>query len=297
MANEIQCAHTATGKNLYALIRNSTGSVWNGSSFVSYATANLSTYAISLTEQGTASRHYTATFSASITAGFFAITVFERQGASPAEGDPLAAAGNIEWDGTNVCYLASRPSASDYTAARATKLDNLDATISSRGNATAANQTTIIGYVDDLETRLTATRALLLDNLDTTISSRLPTSSYTAPDNTGISAIKTQTDKFSFDGSNYVNAHDKTNDDKSGYSLTSTEENAIADALLDRSNGIETSYTLRQALRIVLSALAGKLSGAASTSVTIRDVGDAKDRITATVDSDGNRTAMTLDAS
>lgn len=72
--------------------------------------------------------------------------------------------------------------------------------------------------------------------------------------------------------------------------------NANADALLDRANGVETGITLRQALRLKLAALAGKLSGAATTTVTIRDANDAKDRITATVDADGNRTAVTLDA-
>jgi hypothetical protein len=72
--------------------------------------------------------------------------------------------------------------------------------------------------------------------------------------------------------------------------------NANADALLDRTNGIETSYTLRQAMRLILSATAGKLSGAATNTIAIRNVGDSKDRITATVDADGNRTAVTLDA-
>lgn len=38
------------------------------------------------------------------------------------------------------------------------------------GDATAANQATIIAYVDELESRLTAARALLLDNLDQAIS-------------------------------------------------------------------------------------------------------------------------------
>ena len=73
--------------------------------------------------------------------------------------------------------------------------------------------------------------------------------------------------------------------------------NENADALLDRSNGVETSHTLRQSLRLMLAALAGKLSGAATTTVTIRDVNDSKNRITATVDSDGNRTAITEDVS
>lgn len=70
----------------------------------------------------------------------------------------------------------------------------------------------------------------------------------------------------------------------------------IADALLDRANGIETSYTLRQALRLILSASVGKLNGAATTTVNIRDVGDSKNRISATVDASGNRSAVTLDA-
>lgn len=78
--------------------------------------------------------------------------------------------------------------------------------------------------------------------------------------------------------------------------LATDAVNEIADGLLDRSNGIETSYSLRQALRLILSACAAKLSGAATTTVNIRDVGDSKNRISATVDASGNRTAVTLDA-
>jgi len=77
--------------------------------------------------------------------------------------------------------------------------------------------------------------------------------------------------------------------------LAADAANEIADALLDRANGVETSYTPRQALRLILSALAGKLSGASTTEVTIRDVGDGTDRIVATVDASGNRSALTLD--
>lgn len=70
----------------------------------------------------------------------------------------------------------------------------------------------------------------------------------------------------------------------------------LATAILDLTDGVETSYTLRQALRLILSAAAAKLSGAATTSITIRDVNDSKNRIAATVDASGNRTAVTLDA-
>ena len=60
---------------------------------------------------------------------------------------------------------------------------------------------------------------------------------------------------------------------------------------------IEPGMTLRQALRIVTAAMAGKVSGAAGTTVTIRDVNDTTNRIVATVDANGNRSAVTLDAS
>lgn len=73
--------------------------------------------------------------------------------------------------------------------------------------------------------------------------------------------------------------------------------NANADALLDRAAGVETGWTLRQALRIMLSALGGKLAGAATTTVTTRDMADTKNRISATVDASGNRSAVTLDPS
>lgn len=70
----------------------------------------------------------------------------------------------------------------------------------------------------------------------------------------------------------------------------------IADGLLDRSDAIEVGATPRQALRLVTAATAGKLSGAATTTNTIRNaVADSKNRIVATVDSDGNRTAITYD--
>ena len=78
--------------------------------------------------------------------------------------------------------------------------------------------------------------------------------------------------------------------------LTSGERNSVADALLDRTDGVETGLTPRQAWRVALSATGGKVSGAATTTNTFRNaVADTKNRIIATVDSDGNRTAITYD--
>jgi hypothetical protein len=82
-----------------------------------------------------------------------------------------------------------------------------------------------------------------------------------------------------------------TNNDKTGYTLST----AGIDAVLDRSAGVETNFTLRQALRLILSSTVAKLSGAATSTVTIRDINDTKARITATVDADGNRSAVSTD--
>lgn len=71
---------------------------------------------------------------------------------------------------------------------------------------------------------------------------------------------------------------------------TATE---AADALLDRTSGIETGYTPRQALRAIAAAAAGTVSGAGGTTVTIAGLGVSTTRVTATVDEQGNRTAVT----
>lgn len=58
---------------------------------------------------------------------------------------------------------------------------------------------------------------------------------------------------------------------------------------------LESGFTAEELMRLISAALAGKVSGAAGTTVTIRDINDTKNRIVATVDADGNRTAVTKD--
>ena len=60
---------------------------------------------------------------------------------------------------------------------------------------------------------------------------------------------------------------------------------------------LDNGLTAEEMLRIILSATAAKLSGAATTNILIRSVADDKNRIDATVDANGNRTAITLDGS
>lgn len=64
----------------------------------------------------------------------------------------------------------------------------------------------------------------------------------------------------------------------------------------DLTNGIETGLTPRQAMKLIAAATAGKLSGAATVTVTIKNaVADNKNRIVATVDASGNRTGIVYD--
>lgn len=81
-----------------------------------------------------------------------------------------------------------------------------------------------------------------------------------------------------------------------GVVLSSATQDAIATAILDLANGVETGETLRQALRLIRAVAVGKAAGLGTTTATFRDKADLKDRITATVDADGNRTAVTTDA-
>lgn len=59
---------------------------------------------------------------------------------------------------------------------------------------------------------------------------------------------------------------------------------------------LEGTFTAQEVLRLMASALAGKLSGAGSGVVTIRDINDTKDRIVANVDSNGNRSTVNVNA-
>lgn len=68
---------------------------------------------------------------------------------------------------------------------------------------------------------------------------------------------------------------------------------AIADAVHDEA--VDGTVTFRQSIRLANAVLGGKASGLETTAAVYRDLADTKDRITATVDVDGNRTAVTRD--
>lgn len=106
---------------------------------------------------------------------------------------------------------------------------------------------------------------------------------------TEIAAIKTKTDQLTFTTANQVDATAVTNSDKTGYQLSATGVDDVLDEV------VEGAVTLRQSVRLANSALGAKASGLETTSAVYRDLADTKDRITATVDADGNRTAVLRD--
>jgi hypothetical protein len=103
VAGEIQVSYQALA-TLYYLIRNRTAQVWSTSggtgAFEVYATANYSDYAISLTEQGTASAFYAGTFPAAVPAGVYSIQAKQQIAGSVAQTDPAVAVGDFQWNGT-----------------------------------------------------------------------------------------------------------------------------------------------------------------------------------------------------
>jgi hypothetical protein len=70
---------------------------------------------------------------------------------------------------------------------------------------------------------------------------------------------------------------------------------AIADEILDQQM-VETGMSVRETLRLCAAAMAGKVTSADGTTITIRNaVADSANRIVATTDASGNRTGITYD--
>lgn len=80
--------------------------------------------------------------------------------------------------------------------------------------------------------------------------------------------------------------------------VAQTDANSLPKVDVEDVNGsstVETGITVKQALQYCASALAGVLAGAGTTTVTIAAINNSgTNRITATVDVNGNRSAVTL---
>mgnify|MGYP000924399586 CR=1 FL=1 len=119
-----------------------------------------------------------------------------------------------------------------------------------------------------------------IDAIDVTVNT-IPTNplldtAYTAPDNAGIAAILEDTDT--------------TLPATLAGLATSAEVGAIT--MLDEV--VVGSYTMQDILKILAAKMVGKATGGSTATITYRGVDDTSDVIIETVDSNGNRSAVTL---
>lgn len=88
MAAEIQVPFVVSGYTAYAILRNASGQVWNGSAFAAFSEANRNAGAITLTEQ-TGTSFYVGDIPALLTTrGRYKVVAHRRVGVSPALSDP-----------------------------------------------------------------------------------------------------------------------------------------------------------------------------------------------------------------
>lgn len=158
MANEITITANATGLNLYALIWDMDGKIWNGTAFETYATANYANYDVALSELGTASRFYAANMPATVPVGEYRIWIRVNAG-TPAETDTWAQIFPmfIAWDGDKMVGTEI-----DAHYAKAALLNKQTQTIATgvvviRNNADDADLMTLTPSVDDADNPTTNT--------------------------------------------------------------------------------------------------------------------------------------------
>ena len=122
--------------------------------------------------------------------------------------------------------------------------------------------------------------------------------SFTVTDNAGGAVTLSDVARFSSDQL-FDSSTDKVTVDSidvdviDAVAVKADAANEVADAWLDRAGAVD-GYTPRQILRMCSAVLLGKASGLDTTTAVYRDAADVKDRVTATVDADGNRSAVTL---
>ena len=101
MAAIIELPSATTGQFVYATIHAKDAKLANGASTEVFNSSNWSTYAITLSEQGT-SGYYTATFPAYLAAGRYTFSFYQaNNGSSAVYGDPNIGSGGIVFDGTS----------------------------------------------------------------------------------------------------------------------------------------------------------------------------------------------------
>lgn len=186
---------------VYATIVSEAGQWWNGASFENYNGSRFAYYAIGLAEQGSSGVYVGAC--PALANGVYEICYWSQQGGSVAATDPKLGADLLEWNGTQRSYrpagfesfslanldaAVSGVAASVWTVGTRT-LTSFGSLVTDVSNDVLTGLASAVNHIGDLWTNYTSARAAKLDNLDA-----------------ASSAIKAQTDKLQFDGSDNVKA-------------------------------------------------------------------------------------------
>jgi hypothetical protein len=178
---------------------------------------------------------------------------------------------------------------SRLTSGRAGNLDNLDATVSSRlASASYSAPPSASTVASQVRTELTTE----LGRIDVATSTRLASASYSAPPSAATVATQVRTELTTELGRIDVATSTRLasgNVTVGGYAAGQDPWTLVAASV------VEGSTTVVQSMRGWNSVLMGKASGLDTTTASFRDLGDTKPRVTATVDANGNRSAVTRD--
>lgn len=113
MASELAIS-TAPDATVYALVRNASNQIWNGTTFVTYATVDYATYDVAMAEQGTSSGYYVGDFPSSAASGQYTVTFKVQAGGSPAESDDEIVTNVYNWNSTSTDITTTAPAGEEY---------------------------------------------------------------------------------------------------------------------------------------------------------------------------------------
>jgi len=248
------------------------------------------------------------------------ITVGETVGATSGAIDDVTlvatTTANTDMRGTDSANTVVPPSVSQFNARTLVAADYFDPAADAVANVTLVDTTTANTDMRGTDSAATATALATVDgNVDailvdtgTTIPAQISAlNDVAATDIVSAGAITTlsgsvvnvdlvdtttvNTDMVGTDGAN-TTAPDNAGITANGVAIAALNDITAADVLVA---GDIDGFNLEDSQKIILSAAGGKLSGAATSTNILRAADDSKARITATVDSDGNRSAVTLD--
>lgn len=259
MASEIQLAYGVSGRFFYAVVRSTQGEVWNVSfsQLEAYNGSNWPDYAVPLTEQGT-SGYYVGDFPAFlVVAGVYAVEVRSRSSALATPNLADPLVGTGSIEWSGTAVVPLSSRSSSAELANAILMGN------DYGNGE------LVASVQSVTGAVGSVTGSVGGDIVGNLGGKVLGGGAATIAGTGVRAV-----------------------DSAGNAIPTAAQ--VATAVL--AAGDVDGFTLEQTLKLCLSALAGKLSGATTTTITIRAADDSKNRIVATVDSDGNRSAITLDA-